>query len=59
MTSASMQDPVTGHLITPQNADLTLIGYQPAQFLGVRSVDPGLLFKNIVSAVSRDHGHPS
>ena len=38
-------------LITPHNAALVLIDDQPAQFSGVRSMDPGLLRKNIVSAV--------
>jgi hypothetical protein len=31
MTSAPVRDPLTDHLITPQNAALLLIGYQPAQ----------------------------
>jgi hypothetical protein len=35
--------PVADHLITPQNAALVLIDYQPAQFSGIRSMDPGLL----------------
>jgi nicotinamidase-related amidase len=43
--------PVADHLITPQNAALVLIDYQPAQFSGIRSMDPGLLLKNIVSTV--------
>jgi nicotinamidase-related amidase len=51
MTSASIRDPVADHLITPQNAALILIDYQPAQFSGVRSMDPELLLKNIVSTV--------
>jgi nicotinamidase-related amidase len=51
MTSASIRDPVTDHLITPQNAALALIDYQPPQFSGVRSMGPGLLLKNIVSTV--------
>jgi nicotinamidase-related amidase len=51
MTSASIRDPVADHLITPQNAALILIDYQPAQFATVRSMDPGLLLKKIVSTV--------
>ena len=39
------------HLITPQNAALVLIDYQPSQFATVRSMDPDLLRKNIVSTV--------
>ncbi len=51
MTSASTRDPVANHLITPQNVELVLIDYQPAQLSGVRSMDPGLLLKNSVSTV--------
>ena len=51
MTSASIRGPVADHLITPQNAALVLIDYQPAQFATVRSMDPELLLKNIVSTV--------
>jgi hypothetical protein len=36
-------------LITPQNAALVLIDYQPSQFATVRSMDTELLRKNIVS----------
>src|SRR6202022_965428 len=39
------------HLITPQNAVLVLIDYQPSQFATVRSMDSDLLRKNIVSTV--------
>jgi hypothetical protein len=31
MTSAPVRDPLADHLITPQNAALLLIDYQPAQ----------------------------
>ena len=51
MTSLPMRDPVADHLITPENAALMLIDYQPTQFSSVRSMDPALLLKNIVSAV--------
>jgi len=51
MTSASIRDPVADHLITPQNATLAVIDYQPAQFSAVRSMDPELLLNNIVSTV--------
>ena len=39
MTSQAIRDPLADHLITPQNAALLLIGYQPAQLAGVRSMD--------------------
>jgi nicotinamidase-related amidase len=51
MTSAPVRDQVGDHLITPQNAALVLIDYQPSQFATVRSMDADLLRKNIVSTV--------
>jgi nicotinamidase-related amidase len=51
MTSLPIRDPVADHLITPGNSALILIDYQPTQFSSIRSMDPGLLLKNIVSTV--------
>jgi nicotinamidase-related amidase len=51
MTSAPVRDPLADHLITPQNAALLLIDYQPAQVASVRSMEHELLVKNAVSAV--------
>jgi nicotinamidase-related amidase len=51
MSSASIRDPLSDHLITPQNSGLVLIDYQPSQFAAVRSMDQGLLLENIVSTV--------
>src|SRR6058998_3905866 len=51
MTSAPVRDPLADHLITPQNAALLLIDYQPSQLAGVRSMDRDLLVKNAVSTV--------
>src|SRR5580658_5605447 len=51
MTSAPIRDPLADHLITPQNAALLLIDYQPAQVASVRSMDHELLIKNAVSTV--------
>ena len=51
MSSAPIRDPFADHLITPQNSALVLIDYQPSQFASVRSMDSGLLLKNIVSTV--------
>jgi nicotinamidase-related amidase len=51
MSSGTIRDPLADHLITPQNSALILIDYQPAQFATVRSMDPELLLKNIVSTV--------
>src|ERR1700694_1277541 len=51
MASAPVRDQVGDHLVTPQNAALVLIDYQPSQFGTVRSMDEGLLRKNGVSTV--------
>jgi nicotinamidase-related amidase len=51
LTSAPVRDPLADHLITPQNAALLLIDYQPAQVASVRSMDHELLVKNAVSTV--------
>jgi hypothetical protein len=36
MTSAPVRDPLADHLLTPQNAALLLIDYQPSQLAGIR-----------------------
>jgi len=51
MTSAPVRAPVADHLLTPQNAALLLIDYQPSQLAGVHSMDRDLLVKNAVSTV--------
>ena len=51
MTSLPTRDPAGDHLLTPKNAALVLIDYQPPQFSAVRSIDPDLLLENIVSTV--------
>jgi nicotinamidase-related amidase len=51
MTSATVRDPVADHLLTPQNAALLLIDYQPQQLNGVQSMDRALMVKNAVSTV--------
>jgi len=51
MTSQAIRDPLADHLITPQNAALVLIDYQPEQIATVRSMDQDLLMKNAVSTV--------
>ncbi|HEY1518070.1 MAG TPA: isochorismatase family protein [Solirubrobacteraceae bacterium] len=51
MTSEPIRDPLADHLITPQNAALVLIDSQPSQFATVRSMDPDLLLRNVVSTV--------
>ena len=51
MASLPVRDPLGDHLLTPQNAALLVIDYQPSQFGGVKSMDTGLLLENIVSTV--------
>jgi nicotinamidase-related amidase len=51
MANAPVRDQLADHLLTPQNAALVLIDYQPSQFATVRSMDNELLRKNIVSVV--------
>jgi nicotinamidase-related amidase len=60
MTSSAKRDPVADHLITPQNAALLLIDYQPSQIAAVHSMDPQLMLKNAVSTVklARTFGLP-
>ena len=49
MTSEELRDPVTDHLLTPQNAALVVIDYQPSQLQAMTSMDRELLVDNIVS----------
>jgi nicotinamidase-related amidase len=42
-----IRDPRTDHLLTPQNAVLALIDYQPEQYAGVASVGHGELLANV------------
>ena len=34
-----IRDPLTDHLITPQNAAIAFIDYQPEQYAGMGSID--------------------
>jgi len=49
MTSDARRDPTTDDLLTPENAALVVIDYQPTQVQAVKSVDQELLVDNIVS----------
>ena len=51
MTSAPIRDPLSDHLLTPENAAFLFIDYQPSQLAGVRSMDQALLLNNAVSTV--------
>jgi isochorismate hydrolase len=47
----AIRDQLADHLLTPQNAALIVIDYQPSQFAAIRSIDQELLTKNIRSTV--------
>ena len=48
MTSSPIRDQVNDHLLTPKNATLVIIDYQPTQFADIASMDLQLLADNIV-----------
>jgi len=48
MASEPIRDPVTDHLLTPQNAAFIIIDYQPVQGNSIASMDRQLLVNNIV-----------
>lgn len=39
MTSEAIRDPLTDHLLTPQNSAFVIIDYQPTQVNSIRSMD--------------------
>ena len=49
MTSEARRDPVTDHLLTPENSALIIIDYQPIQVSSIRSMPREELVFNIVS----------
>jgi hypothetical protein len=49
MATLPIRDPIGDHLLTPQNAALLVIDYQPGQFGAVGSMDRDILLDNIVS----------
>jgi nicotinamidase-related amidase len=49
MSSEPIRDPRSDTLLTPANSALVVIDYQPNQLSAVRSMDPELLVRNIVS----------
>jgi nicotinamidase-related amidase len=48
MTSEPIRDPLVDPLLTPQNAALVIIDYQPSQIQTVKSMEHDLLLDNIV-----------
>ncbi len=51
MASLPARDPIGDHLLTPQNAALAVIDYQPSQYDGVHPIDRDLPLENIISTV--------
>ena len=49
MTTQLTRDPKTDHLLTPENATLILIDYQPAMVEGTHSVERDVLINNVVA----------
>ena len=49
MTSQPIRDQVDDHLITPKNAALIIIDYQPPQVSSIASIDHLTLVANIVA----------
>ena len=48
MTSLPVRDQMNDHLLTPKNAALIIIDYQPVQVASIASMDRKLLVDNIV-----------
>src|SRR5258708_6903983 len=60
MTSQPIRDQVEDHLITPKNAALLIIDYQPPQVSSIVSMDHRTLVANIVAVakVAKVYGLP-
>src|SRR5258708_9812255 len=51
MSSEPVRNPVMDHLLTPQNAALIVIDYQPTQVNSIKSMDQKELVANVVTVV--------
>jgi nicotinamidase-related amidase len=49
MSSEPIRDPLSDHLLTPQNSALLIIDYQPTQVNSIKSMDQAKLVENIVT----------
>ena len=60
MSSFPIRDPKTDHLLTPQNAALLIIDYQPLQVSSINSMDKSVLVRNIgvVAKMAKCYGLP-
>jgi len=50
MTSETIRNPLTDHLLTPENSALLIIDYQPVQVSSIRSMDRDELVFNITAS---------
>ena len=59
-SSATIRDPLADHLLTPQNAALVIIDFQPVQVTSIASMDRRVLVANIVAVAktARLYGLP-
>jgi len=48
MTSQAIRDPAADHLLSPRNAALVIIDYQPVQVRSIQSMDRELMVDNVV-----------
>lgn len=51
MASQERRDPISDPLLTPENAALLIIDYQPPQVNTIRSMDSGSLVANVVALI--------
>ena len=51
MSSEPIRDPITDHLLTPQNAMLMVIDYQPTQVNSIKSMDHDTLVEHVVTVI--------
>jgi len=60
MTSLPIREQVNDHLLTPKNATLIIIDFQPVQVSSIASMDRRLLVDNIVrvAKIGRAYGLP-
>lgn len=60
MTSEPRRDPLTDHLLTPENSAFLLIDYQPTQVNSINSMDRSLMIQRIKTATKliRDFNIP-
>ena len=58
MASLPIRDPIGDHLLTPQNAALAVIDYQPSQFGAVGSIEASRS-ATLSASCTRDMNPPS